>query len=198
MRTQKTKKKLTDALTQLLQSDRFEHISVTDLCKTSGVSRITFYAYYDDKYQLVAALFDEMYQTAAVVFQALEKAGNPEHRPVVSCCHLLNAIFDMQEQYQDLTARLLAEENPYLAFAYYWYVLRQAEEHVSEYLDALDPVHPLSMTASMLCTGLWGFIREGFRESRPRDEIRAGAEAVLYGFLCTPSLFRAVVLRDEP
>lgn len=45
-KTAQTKKKLTEALLMLTQGRSVHEISVSDLCRTAGVNRTTFYKYY--------------------------------------------------------------------------------------------------------------------------------------------------------
>ena len=46
----KTKRSLKKAMTEMLDREDFEHISITELCGRAEVSRITFYSHYSDKY----------------------------------------------------------------------------------------------------------------------------------------------------
>lgn len=188
-RIQRTKARLRKALVELLAQESFDRISVTDLCKTSGVTRITFYAYYDDKLALVAELFSEMFQTAAAAFARRQRESGAESDPAESCRNLLRAVLEMQDQYLDLIVRLSPERNAYLSFSYYWQVIRQAEEYSRKYVEALRPRHPLQMTTNLICTGMWGFIRAGIAECRPPEEIRREAEALLDEFLADTALF---------
>jgi AcrR family transcriptional regulator len=190
-RIQKTKARLRHALVELLAADSFEHISVTDLCKVSGVTRITFYAYYTDKFALVAELYNDMFQAATAAFETLQQTNNAADDPVHACLNLLDAVLEMQEQYRDLIVRLSPEENAYLSFSYYWQVIRKTEQHSRKYVESLKPVHPLQMTTNLLCTGLWGFIRAGISECRKPAEIRAEAESLLETLLSDPSLFQS-------
>lgn len=188
-RIQKTKARLREALVELLARESFEHISVTDLCKVSGVTRITFYAYYDDKFALVAEIYNDMFQAAAAAFENLQRVSNQEDVPVRACLNLLDALLEMQEQYRDFIVRLSPEENAYLSFSYYWQVIRKTEQRSRKYVEALKPVHPLQMTTNLLCTGLWGFIRAGIAESRRPAETRSETEKLLENLLSDPSLF---------
>jgi AcrR family transcriptional regulator len=185
VRVEKTKERLRTALAFLLQEVPFERVSVTDLCRQSGVSRITFYAYYDDKFALADELFDEMLRCAARIFHELQDRYNPADDPRTSCRHLLDAALEMQEQYQDFLARLALESNSYLAYAYYWFVLRKAEEYSLRYVEALRPVYPARMAANLLCTGIWSFIRTGRQAGGSQEALRQQAEELLDTLLHT-------------
>ena len=52
-RITKTKRALKSALLELLTTQAFDVISITELCKIANVSRITFYTHYKDKFALL-------------------------------------------------------------------------------------------------------------------------------------------------
>jgi AcrR family transcriptional regulator len=185
-RTQKTKQKLRDSLLLLLQDAPFEHLSVTDLCKASGVSRITFYAYYNDKFDLISEIFEEMLHTAIDFFEQLQTDCNPEKDSRLSCRHLLQAILMMEKENQEFMVQIVREENSYLAFAYYWYVMRKVFNYSRKYVESLCPVFSVQMTVNFLCTGMWGFIRTGVLEGKTEEEIGILAGQLLDSILASP------------
>lgn len=170
-RIQKTKQKLQGTLLLLLRDTPFEQVSVTDLCKKSGVSRITFYAYYNDKAELIGEILGGMLQEATFVFNRLQAEGNPREDPHLSCRNLLRAILSLGRENAEFMTQITREENAYLAFSYYWYVMRQAFERSRTYIEALQPAFPVQMTTNFLCTGLWGFIQAGALEGKAEEEL---------------------------
>ena len=59
-RITKTKRALKSALLELLTTQAFDVISITELCKIANVSRITFYTHYKDKFALLDDIFNDM------------------------------------------------------------------------------------------------------------------------------------------
>ena len=59
LRQRKTRKLLMDALTQLLEEQPFQTLSVVDICKRAMVHRTTFYAHFNDKQELLRYLLEE-------------------------------------------------------------------------------------------------------------------------------------------
>ena len=59
LRIVKTKKVLFNSLLNLMKIKNFEKIKISDICEESLVNRSTFYAHYDDKYELLIDLFEE-------------------------------------------------------------------------------------------------------------------------------------------
>jgi AcrR family transcriptional regulator len=67
---------------------------VTELCQTAATGRITFYAHYTDKYELVDELFRDMLEQATADYYRMQKENNPGNEPAASFCNLLDAIFE--------------------------------------------------------------------------------------------------------
>lgn len=59
LRVIKTKKILFESLLKLMKNRNFEKIKISDICEESLVNRSTFYAHYQDKYELLIELFEE-------------------------------------------------------------------------------------------------------------------------------------------
>ena len=59
LRIIKTKKVLFDSLLKLMKKKNFEKIKISDICEESLINRSTFYAHYEDKYELLIGLFEE-------------------------------------------------------------------------------------------------------------------------------------------
>ena len=57
---QNTAAKMGSALVTLLESKEFEDISIMDICNKAGVNRSTFYAHYDNTYDLLKEAFQGM------------------------------------------------------------------------------------------------------------------------------------------
>lgn len=53
LRVIKTKKAMFDALNELMKEKTFEEIKVSDICSKALINRSTFYAHYEDKYELL-------------------------------------------------------------------------------------------------------------------------------------------------
>jgi AcrR family transcriptional regulator len=60
-----TRQKIQESFMQLLETQRFEQITVRDITKKAYINRATFYHHYEDKYDLVVRLFEEAIQKFA-------------------------------------------------------------------------------------------------------------------------------------
>lgn len=55
----KTRQILIDSLKELLETNRFEAITIQNIIDKAGVSRPTFYKYFENKYDLAAKIFSD-------------------------------------------------------------------------------------------------------------------------------------------
>jgi Bacterial regulatory proteins, tetR family. len=69
-RVRRTKKMLTQALTQLMQEKQIKEITVRELTDLADMNRGTFYLYYRDVYDMLEKLEDSM-------FEALDSIRRP-------------------------------------------------------------------------------------------------------------------------
>lgn len=63
LRIIKTKKNLYNALLNLMREKSFEEIKVADICTEALVNRSTFYAHYEDKYELLSSCINDLKQS---------------------------------------------------------------------------------------------------------------------------------------
>lgn len=59
-RVKMTKRLLKDAILMLLETRSLDKVTVTDICAAADVNRSTFYAHYEDVYQLLREIEDDM------------------------------------------------------------------------------------------------------------------------------------------
>lgn len=62
LRITKTKKALFHSLLELMKVKSFEEIRISDICQDALINRSTFYSHFEDKYELLVALFDHQKQ----------------------------------------------------------------------------------------------------------------------------------------
>lgn len=63
LRIIKTNKILFDALITLMKQKDFERIKISDICDVALINRSTFYAHYEDKYDLLLAMIEDLKNT---------------------------------------------------------------------------------------------------------------------------------------
>ena len=67
-RVRRTKKILTQALTELLQQKQVNEITVKELTDLADMNRGTFYLYYKDIYDMLGKIQDEMFEKLNAIF----------------------------------------------------------------------------------------------------------------------------------
>ena len=104
LRIVKTKKILFNSLLNLMKIKNFEKIKISDICEESLINRSTFYAHYDDKYELLIDLFEERKLSLLKVFEGNEnKAFSKEY-----LMELLSILIDHIEENKETYSAILA------------------------------------------------------------------------------------------
>ena len=104
LRIIKTNKILFDALLKLMKKKNFEKIKISDICEEALINRSTFYAHYEDKYELLVALFEEQ------KISLLEKLEDNENTSFSKkyLMELLNIIINHIEDNREIYSAILS------------------------------------------------------------------------------------------
>jgi len=182
-RTEKTKNNLKKTLVSAMGEKPFEKITVTGICEKANVSRVTFYAYYNDKYELLDALIDDSRMTAENDFKKMQSEVNSENDAVKGFCNLFDSIMDMVEQRMDFFGHITMEENPDIYFYMYARIFHVIEQYAEERKNVLTPRYPLKLTASFIFNGMTGFIQTGRKSGYEHSDVRRDAKSLLLWML---------------
>lgn len=98
LRIIKTENSLRISLTKLLKEKTFEEIKVSDICVEALVNRSTFYAHYNDKYELLMDLIKELKNSI------LSKVDSKNYKNDLKgyYLNLINALLDYIELENDI------------------------------------------------------------------------------------------------
>jgi AcrR family transcriptional regulator len=84
-----TEEAIKDAFLNLLKCKDYMDITVTDICKTAGVSRGTFYAHFDNIAKLIDTLFEEALSNVGnIPLQYICLPGNSQNDGLPLCMFL--------------------------------------------------------------------------------------------------------------
>jgi AcrR family transcriptional regulator len=104
LRIVKTKKVLFDTLLKLMRQKNFDKIKISDICDEALINRSTFYAHYEDKYELLIDLFEERKLSLLKVLEDNEnKAFSKEY-----LMELLSILIDHIEENKEIYSAILA------------------------------------------------------------------------------------------
>ena len=95
-RVRRTKKLLTQALTELLQKKQVKEITVKELTDLADMNRGTFYMYYRDIFDMLEKIEDELFQKLDVIAQSHEH-GDPTQQVKPILLDLFRFIEENQE-----------------------------------------------------------------------------------------------------
>ena len=100
-RITKTKRALKSALLELLTTQAFDVISITELCKIANVSRITFYTHYKDKFALLDDIFNDMLIIGKEGYHRRQEENNPENNLTQGYLNVLDSILSLYYERYD-------------------------------------------------------------------------------------------------
>ena len=179
----KTKRSLKKALTDMLEKEDFEHISITELCRKAEVSRITFYSHYSDKYALVDEIFNDMLKIGTEDYYQRQKENNPSGRLTAGYVNMLDSILQVYYDQFDFFQHTDPEKNPYLASRMYSIILDTVEMHTLHIRKRLRLKYSPKKIAGFVCFGMFGFVNEAHNEKVPQEQINKEARNLLTDLL---------------
>ena len=151
LRIVKTKKILFNSLLNLMKAKSFEKIKVSDICEEALVNRSTFYAHYDDKYELLIDLFEERKLSLLKVLEDNEnKAFSKEY-----LMELLSILIDHIEENKEVYSAILANNRNGILIDF---LIDAIEKDVSERLKGNSEIKssdlPLDIIVKFYAGGL--------------------------------------------
>ena len=151
LRVIKTKKILFDSLLKLMKNKNFEKIKISDICEESLINRSTFYAHYEDKYELLMELFEE--QKIAL----LKKLENNENTIFSKeyIMELLNILIDHIDENREMYSAILTNNRDGILIDF---LIDAIERDVSDRLknnnEIIDSNLPLDIIVKFYAGGL--------------------------------------------
>jgi len=151
LRVIKTKKILFDSLLKLMKNKNFEKIKISDICEDSLINRSTFYAHYEDKYELLMELFEE--QKIAL----LKKLENNENIIFSKeyIMELLNILIDHIDENRETYSAILTNNRDGILIDF---LIDAIERDVSDRLknnnEIIDSKLPLDIIVKFYAGGL--------------------------------------------
>lgn len=179
----KTKRSLKKAMTEMLDKEDFEHISITELCRRAEVSRITFYSHYSDKYALLDDIFNDLLAVGTEDYYRRQKENNPGGKLTAGYVNMLDSILKVYYDRFDFFRHTDPEKNPYLASRMYSIILETVEMHTLHLKKRIKLKYSPKKIAGFVCFGMFGFVNEAHNEKTPLEQIRREARELLTDLL---------------
>ena len=191
LRVLKTRKNLKSTLRQLLTVKPFEKITVKEICEEALTSRITFYNYYSDKYALLEDLFRDMNEELDEEFEKRQK-DNTADDPVKSYENLLDCFLAQYFSLKDIARQVNLEQNTFLLYPYYHYMVDNTTRLVEHYFNRLKPNYPPEQLSSFIVMGIYGYLHfSGANTPEEQRQVTRNAHRLLSDLLHS-DIFRKV------
>lgn len=102
LRIVKTEKVLFEALIDLMKDKTFEEIKVSDICHKALVNRSTFYAHYNDKYELLETCIQDLKESLIVELNNNKEYKTLKEYYLEMICLFLNHIEERKDLYKSI------------------------------------------------------------------------------------------------
>ncbi len=152
----------------LMRETSVEQITVTQICQAAGISRVTFYIYYDDKYMLLDDFFDDLWESVLVSYK--EKVSDHSD-PLDTFLSFYISIIHMYYSNLEVFSHAVVEPDRNLNVRYYHNIQSYTESLLKDFSEQLRPYFTLSETASILCTCMLGIINELKKKNMTEEEM---------------------------
>ncbi|MBR1679475.1 MAG: TetR/AcrR family transcriptional regulator C-terminal domain-containing protein [Bacilli bacterium] len=151
LRVIKTKKVLFDSLLKLMKNNTFEKIKISDICEESLINRSTFYAHYEDKYELLKDLFEE--QKNILLKELGENENNTFSKEYLM--ELLNILIDHINDNKDTYSAILTNNRNGILIDFLIDALeRDVADRLKNNNEVIDSNLPLDIIVKFYAGGL--------------------------------------------
>jgi AcrR family transcriptional regulator len=188
-RITRTRNKLKNALIKQLAEKSFDDVTVTDICKTADVTRVTFYTHYSGKQDLLKEIITETSETIRANYRQLQAQNNPADDSMTACINALDALVMTKSQMPEIIENEALYKDPFF--------LRNAMELIREalvdFLEMRGDIgrmrYSAGTTAGIILGALAGVVEVGYRENQSKESMRHDAEELLRNLLSADVLF---------
>lgn len=160
-RVTRSKRDLRNAFMELIKTQPFEKISVTDICKTAMINKMTFYKHYQDKYDL---LDDCVKSVAESIYYACVPDADIERRlnenPAELFADLLSNAFQVCYKKREILLSLVYGKNTSLRFVVENCCKQIVEQLMKRLSQKFELKYPLSTTTAFITGGFANVITE--------------------------------------
>ncbi len=179
----KTKNRIQQAFIEMLQTKAFDRINVTELCQKAQISRITFYAHYHDKYDLLKQIEEELLKQASQSFESLQAQNNEQQDARQTYQNMLDCILSLFTMHGDFLQQISQRRNPELFYSFYQRILDRVISCIETEQSKLKPKVNSRRFSAFICNGLWAYIVECYHDREELEQIRIEAHTLLDGIL---------------
>lgn len=157
-RIRKTKQLLCETLKSLLETKSFDDIKVNAICKAARINRMTFYARFSDKNQLLSAMYAELGNRAVAACIDLNRQNNAGGDAKKLCVNMFVSLVGviMNGWQTALTAVIGERGEAYDAMMRFF--RRTIEEMIKRLEETYILRYSKRQTLSLMCAGAVDFV----------------------------------------
>lgn len=141
LRIIKTKKNLYSTFEKLMKEYSFEDIKVSDICSDAMINRSTFYAHYNDKYELLAEYINTLKEVLASELEKNNSINNIKEYYLEMIRLLLDHMENKKETYASI---MINNKNSITMDILYDVISKDIERHIQENNDTKVPSQIIS------------------------------------------------------
>lgn len=188
LRIRRTHHFLQEAMIELITEKGFDAITVGDIAERAMINRATFYRHYEDKYDLVARIFEDAANHMVEDMKPLHKDMNPDEK-----VEIWNQLFEYIAEHARLYRAMLGKNgSPWFAARMREHIIKLILEnekrwkHMAEPGQPIDPAMPSELPVIQLSHVLIGTIvwwLESEKSYTPRQIATWFWRTAFYGYL---------------
>lgn len=171
IRITKSKRDLRNALLELLNTTPFDKITVTDICKTAMINKMTFYNHYRDKYSLL----DDCVKSVAMDIYK-NSIGNEDvnaafaQDPVGFCVKLICAVLEECYAKRKIIESLVSGDNAFVGYILETCVQKIINNLLEATIKGYNLEYPLPLISAFLVGGIRNVFEKNYIPSHPSVE----------------------------
>ena len=151
LRIVKTKKVLFDTLIKLMRQKNFDKIKISDICDEALINRSTFYAHYEDKYELLDDFIEDL--KMSLLKDLEDNVHNINTKEYIM--KLLSILIDHIDEKRDIySAIFLNNRNGFLVDFLIDVIERESLERLKNNNDIVKSELPLDILVKFYAGGL--------------------------------------------
>ena len=151
LRIVKTKKVLFDTLLKLMRQKNFDKIKISDICDEALINRSTFYAHYEDKYELLDDFIEDL--KMSLLKDLEDNVHNINTKEYIM--KLLSILIDHIDEKRDIySAIFLNNRNGFLVDFLIDVIERESLERLKNNNDIVKSELPLDILVKFYAGGL--------------------------------------------
>ncbi len=161
-----TKDKIIYAFLELIKTKEFEHISVKDITSFAHIHRITFYDYFQDKYELLSCIYEEMKDEA--IQESSENSDDFNSYSSVS--NYLHCFVNALKKRKQLVEALANQTGGYIYFAFETFLSDAFKKLIIYQHKERKLIYSIEQTSSFMIGAIISFVISGYRQGKYNDE----------------------------